>query len=462
MCGVKPGDGMNSLTRRRVLAGLGIKGAAMLCPIENITAALQKTIAAPAPFNSKAAGDTLLSYFAANASKLLREPAGVLRYSSISPTLPRSTYSTELWDWDTLWTARGLYRVAGLTHDAALQTAVTEHTRESLQNFFDHQSPEGRIPMLISISNPDPLNCLKGVRPHKENQAKPVLAQLALLVGDESGDVSWFAPYFIKLGHFYQSWEADNLSPTGLLVWGDDVAIGNDNDPTTFGRPFFSSANLLLNCLFYQDLKAAAELALRLKMIDQHTSMSARARKIGAAIQRHCWDPRDRFFYTADVQCSDRRAELIPNIARGMAMSWSSIPIRIQTFTGFLPMWCGLSTTQQAADLVGHMLNQKTFHGTYGVRSLSASETMYSLAASTNPSNWLGPIWIIVNYFAWKGLVTFGYEKEARSLASRTLEMLARDLAHSGSLNEYYHPDSGMPLSHSGFMDWNMLALEMI
>jgi hypothetical protein len=39
-------------------------------------------------------------------------------------------------------------------------------------------------------------------------------------------------------------------------VWGDDVAIGDDNDPTTFGRPFFSSANLLLNCLFYQDLLA--------------------------------------------------------------------------------------------------------------------------------------------------------------------------------------------------------------
>ena len=46
------------------------------------------------------------------------------------------------------------------------------------------------------------------------------------------------------------------MSSTGLLVWGDDVAIGNDNDPTTFGRPFFSSANLLLNCLFHQDLTA--------------------------------------------------------------------------------------------------------------------------------------------------------------------------------------------------------------
>jgi hypothetical protein len=32
----------------------------------------------------------------------------------------------------------------------------------------------------------------------------------------------------------------------------------------------------------------------------------------------------------------------------------------------------------------------------------------------------------------------------------------------NGSLNEYYHPDTGAALSHKGFMDWNLLVLEMI
>jgi putative isomerase len=455
---------MDNLTRRSLLAGLALQGASLLCAQSGAAAALKNAAAGgslPAG-TSKVAGASLLAYFSTHAPRLLREPAGELKYPSISPTLPRSTYSSELWDWDTLWTARGLFRIARLTHDSALHAEIVEHARGSLFNFFDHQSVEGRIPMLISISDSDPLGCLKGVRPHKENQAKPVLGQLALLVADECGDAAWFAPCFEKLQKFYASWEADNLSATGLLVWGDDVAIGNDNDPTTFGRPFFSSANLLLNCLYYEDLKAAAELALRLKLTEDHTALSAKAQKLGSAIQLHCWDPRDRFFYTADVQCKDRRAELIPNIRRGMDMSWSSIPIRIQTFTGFLPMWCGLATKQQAAELVKHMLDPDTFHGAYGVRSLSKAESMYSLAASTNPSNWLGPVWIIVNYLSWKGLVEYGYRKEAAALAARTLTMLASDLGHSGSLNEYYHPDSGKPLSHTGFMDWNLLALEMI
>lgn len=403
----------------------------------------------------------LIAYFAAHARELLRAPGGFLKYPSISPSLPKRQYSSELWDWDTLWTVRGLFRTARLTDDARLRADIARHAKGSLANFFDHQSAEGRIPMLITVEKPDPLNCLTGVRPHKENQAKPVIAQLALSIADETGDAGWFSPYFEALRRFYDSWTADNLK-TGLLVWGSDVAIGNDNDPTTFGRPFFSSANLLLNCLYYRDLTAAAELAARLQRPQTHAEMQNRAEALGQAIQKQCWDPRDRFFYTADVQCADRRAELIADIARGMDMSWQTLPLRIQTFTGFLPMWCALATKDQAAALAEHYRNPRTFNAKGGVRTLSAQERMYSLVRSTNPSNWLGPVWIIANYLVWKGLTDYGFVQDAAQLGERTAAMLARDLTVNGSLNEYYHPDTGEPLSHAGFMDWNLLVLEMV
>ena len=87
---------------------------------------------------------------------------------------------------------------------------------------------------------------------------------------------------------------------------------------------------------------------------------------------------------------------------------------------------------------------------------------MYSMARSGNPSNWLGPVWIIVNDFVWKGLKDYGFHDEASDLADKTLRLLSTDLAKNGSLNEYYHPDTGAALSHNGFMDWNLLVLEMI
>jgi putative isomerase len=411
----------------------------------------------------KKASDQLLDYFGKTAPQLLRPAEGILAHPSIAPSLPGRQYSTSLWDWDTYWTTRGLFRFAAISNDPAFRKKVGDHAIGSFTNFFDHQSDEGRIPIMLDVKNADPFGCLKKDRPKSQNQAKPVFGQLALLIADENGSADWLAPQFDKLLRFYASWVSGNQSSIGLLVWGNDVAIGNDNDPTTFGRPFFSSANPLLNCLFYEDLKAATELARQLNRPDDQQRLNTQARTLGEQIQKYCWDSRDQFFYTVDVQCVDRRRELIPNVKPGMDMSWHCLPLRIQTFTGFLPLWCGLAMPDQAKALVQtNYLADERFRGNWGVRSLSSKESMYCMDFSSNPSNWLGPVWIIVNYFVWKGLKDFGFHDEAGKLADKTLRLLSTDLATHGSLNEYYHPDTGMALSHKGFMDWNLLVLEMM
>jgi putative isomerase len=411
----------------------------------------------------KEASGQLLNYFGKTAPQLLRPAEGILEHPSIAPSLPGKEYSTSLWDWDTYWTTRGLFRLAAISNDAGLRKNVGEHAVGSFMNFFDHQSEEGRISIMLDVKNADPFGTLKADRPKSQNQAKPIFGQLALLIADELGSVDWLAAQFDKLLRFYASWVRGNQSSIGLLVWGNDVAIGNDNDPTTFGRPFFSSANLLLNCLFYEDLKAATELARRLDRSDDQQRLSAQARTLGDQIQKYCWDQRDQFYYTVDVQCVDRRRELIPNVKPGMEMSWHCLPLRVQTFTGFLPLWCGLATPDQAKALVAaNYLADDRFRGNWGVRSLSSNESMYCMDFSSNPSNWLGPVWIIVNYFVWKGLKDFGFQDEASELADKTLRLLSADLSTNGSLNEYYNPDTGSALSHKGFMDWDLLVLEMI
>ena len=411
----------------------------------------------------KEASDRLVDYFGKTAPQLLRPAEGILVHPSIAPSLPGKQYATSLWDWDTYWTTRGLFRFAAISNDAALRRDVGEHAIGSLMNFFDHQSDEGRISIMLDVKDADPFGTLKPDRPKSQNQAKPIFGQLALLVTEELGSADWLAPQFDKLLRFYAAWVSGNQSSIGLLVWGNDVAIGNDNDPTTFGRPFFSSANLLLNCLFYQDLKAATELAGRLNRPGDQQRLSAQAGALGAQIQKYSWDQRDQFYYTVDVQCVDRRKELIPNVRRGMDMSWHCLPLRVQTFTGFLPLWCGLAAPDQAKMLVQtNYLADDRLRGNFGVRSLSSKESMYSLDFSSNPSNWLGPVWIIVNYFVWKGLKDYGFHDEANELSEKTLRLLSADLAANGSLNEYYHPDTGLALSHKGFMDWNLLVLEMM
>ena len=115
---------MHPLSRRDVLASLALAGASSLAGGSDRSPLPPASGAAPhlqlSQANRKRAADTLLEYFRGAAPKLFRPAEGILRYSSISPSLPGKAYSTTLWDWDTYWTARGLFRLAAMLHDDQL------------------------------------------------------------------------------------------------------------------------------------------------------------------------------------------------------------------------------------------------------------------------------------------------------------------------------------------------------
>ena len=198
------------------------------------------------------------------------------------------------------------------------------------------------------------------------------------------------------------------------------MAIGVDNDPTTYGRPEFSSANLLLNCLYHQELFAMVKIATELGRTEDINEFQSEVSRIEAAIQAECWDPIDGFFYTVDVQCEDLRHVHFPQIKRGMDMPWKTIPLKIKLFTGFMPMWCGIATPEQVKILVEkHLRNPAEFNARHGIRSMAKNEKMYDPGTdSANPSNWLGPIWIVANYMIHEGLKRYGYHKDAAEIAS--------------------------------------------
>src|SRR5690606_13243159 len=112
---------MSGVSKRQLLGGLG-HGAALVGAAKVAAA----TPARPAPVDPDDAR-RLIDYFGSKAPLLLREAGGHLKYPSISPSLPCSQYSTELWDWDTMWTMRGLFHVARLTGDTALRDRIAAH-----------------------------------------------------------------------------------------------------------------------------------------------------------------------------------------------------------------------------------------------------------------------------------------------------------------------------------------------
>jgi len=66
------------------------------------------------------------------------------------------------------------------------------------------------------------------------------------------------------------------------------------------------------------------------------------------------------------------------------------------------------------------------------------------------------------NYFAFRGLVKYGYKDEARHLVEKTVKLLGTDYEKTGVLHEFYLPENGEPVMNPGFQDWNYLVLNMI
>lgn len=211
-------------------------------------------------------------------------------------------------------------------------------------------------------------------------------------------------------------------------------------------------------------------LARCLKMDGIADGYKADAEQLLRSVREHCWDRRDGFYYSVDlnllpVQKPDIKG-LNPGdlyLHVGQPRNYDCLIQRFDVWSGFMAMWAGIATPEQARQMVErHYRDTTSFNAPAGVRTLSPLEKMYNLKASGNPSSWQGPVWINVNYLVFRGLLNYGYPEDARQLAEKTVVLLGRDFERFGALHEYYIPESGEPVLNKGFQNWNFLVINMI
>lgn len=387
---------------------------------------------------------------------IFREPEGLLRHPYIDPG---SVYGKNIWDWDSFWSLKTALAMAeDPEQNADWRAKVIRHSAGVLDNFFDHQGEDGSLPILMT---PEDTDLFDSTTEPANNMAKPVFGQLMAARNRVQPDPESCARWCEALTSFYHCFDTRYRDSCGLYVWANDIAIGADDDPSTWGRPPFSSANLLLNNLLYMDLKAAASVAETIGQPELAQRWNVQADQLAICIQTLCWDERDGFFYSVDVQCRQRTQDhrYFKQLNANLKPDWAVLPFKILYWTGFLPMWSGIATPEQATRMVEeHLLRADRFWAEYGVRTLSADERMYDPETIRgNPSNWLGPIWMISNYLVWAGLKRYGFEDVSNKLARRTHKLMGQDLQKTGHWHENYHPDTGVGLAAPGFVSWNVL-----
>jgi Glycogen debranching enzyme len=399
----------------------------------------------------------LKKYVQQNIKNILKEPRSFIQYPFIDPG---SVYDGNVWDWDTYWSVYGLLEIMDL-FDEDMKQQILKHSKGNVQNFFDHQLEDGYIPMMIEVLEwPEPYLNTK----HKEgvlmNMHKPFLCGQICLISEYMNDYEWVRGYIEPLERYFKCYD-DNYyhENSKLYVWQDDIMIGMDNDPATFGRPPRSTANIFLNSFMVLELQHMQQILQQFGEEEKGKYYEQKATDLCAAIQEECWDNRDQFFYSVDVDIKTRDFDWFHI---GLGVFWKTLPIKIRVWSGFIPLFANFASQEQAKSLVGHYQDEKTFKSPYGITTLAKDEKMFNLEVTNNPSNWLGPIWLVANYVVFHGLLNYGYREEAEEMCLNTLQLLGGDLEKTGSLHEYYDPFTGEPIMNGGFLNWNILVLTMV
>ncbi|MBQ9477670.1 MAG: glycoside hydrolase family 37 [Bacteroidales bacterium] len=401
---------------------------------------------------------------------MYREAGGSLAYPFLTPGSEQ--YADILWDWDS-WLSDVALRQILLDRGSRKDLAeALPYEQGCVLNSLNYGGMDGWIPYWIERNQPSRAEMLAQIDPWHTNMHKPTLAQhAAFIVRNMDGDAEWLREDFYKLQAFVDKYlNYHRHRETGLLYWEDDRAIGVDNDPSTFYRPAESSGSIFLNALMYKELESMVYLAGCLSMEDIARLYAGKAEELKAAVQRHCWDPRDRFFYSVDLNLLPVEKPDVAGSApgtffyhTGQPRNYDCLIQRFDVWSGFMALWAGIATPEQAEEIVRrHYRNPESFNCAAGVRSLSPLEKMYDVRASGNPSSWQGPVWINVNWLVFRGLVRYGFLDDARELAEKTVILLGRDLERFGALHEYYLPDNGEPVLNKGFQNWNYLVINMI
>ena len=157
------------------------------------------------------------------------------------------------------------------------------------------------MPMVVDAES-DPAK-MKPKDIYATNMHKPVIAQHAAFISQQCGnDASWLREGFPRMQAFIRNYQEHHRhAATGLFYWQDDLAIGVDNDPSTFFRPKGSSASIYLNCLMYRELQAMVWLARQLNLGNEADAYDRDAQALRDAIRQYCWDEKDGMYYSVDL-----------------------------------------------------------------------------------------------------------------------------------------------------------------
>ncbi|WP_454059079.1 MGH1-like glycoside hydrolase domain-containing protein [Elizabethkingia ursingii] len=131
-------------------------------------------------------------------------------------------------------------------------------------------------------------------------------------------------------------------------------------------------------------------------------------------------------------------------------------PIAVEGPEGWIPLWAGIATKEQANAVSKVMMNEHKFNTKVPLPTLTADHVKFDPLKGY----WRGPVWIDQFYFGITGLRKYGYQQQADELINKFLNN-AEGLLEDKSIHETYHPITGKGLNAINF-SWSSAHILML
>jgi len=230
---------------------------------------------------------------------------------------------------------------------------------------------------------------------------------------------------------FMKNRDRDN---DGLFEWGGHAILECVRDGFNAVYDLFGGTAdvprrfeaLDLSLMMVKEFRSLEAMAGELAKSNEANEWKEKADRLAKRINETMWDGDSGFYY--HVAAGTHRMEL------------DGKSLKRKEIIGFLPLWAGVASKEQAERLVAHLKDPASFSRRFGVPTLAADDPHYNPYV-TRCCQWNGAVWLLWDYLVFRGLLDYGYRAEAEEVYRRVFQAVAGQLRANHRFWESYSPD---------------------
>ena len=342
-----------------------------------------------------------------------RAPAGRIQYSGLFPS-SNVWYFNGFWAWDS-W-----------KHAVGLVLFDPEIAKDQVRQMFDHQDETGMIADVVYLDADE----------DNWRDTKPPLAGWAIeTLFEATGDLEFVAEMYDRLVTYHEFWyndrdhDGDGLCEYGSIDgtleaarWesGMDNAVRFDGTKMLQNGPAawsMDQESVDLNSYLYREKLALRHLAVQLDRLEDAQRWKDEASTLRQKIRQQMFNETTGFFQDIRWDTGEFIAAEGPE--------------------GWIPLWTGVATPEQASRVKERMLDPNKFRTHVPFPTVSRDNPEFS------EGYWRGLVWLDQAYFGIEGLRRYGFTEEANALQQQLITNLEGATEVGVPLRENYFPLTG-------------------